>query len=117
MSSTPPVRVGIIGVGLMARYHLTTMLPRDDTRVVAICEPNAAALEAIEDEFQSRGLPVPPNEPDWSRFIDRHAPELDAAFIITPHALHLAQAPPPSRRASTCSSRSRWCSRPPRPRA
>ena len=91
MPTTPPVRVGIVGVGLMARYHLSNMLPRDDTHVVAVCEPSAMALDVASEEFTSRGLPVPPNEPDWRRFIERSAGELDAVFIITPHALHLAQ--------------------------
>ena len=44
MPTTPPVRVGIVGVGLMARYHLSNMLPRDDTHVVAVCEPSAMAF-------------------------------------------------------------------------
>ena len=68
------------------------MLPRDDTRVVAVCEPSAEALALAGDVFASHGLPVPPNEPDWPRFIERYAGELDAVCIITPHALHLAQA-------------------------
>ena len=92
MSSTPPVRVGIIGVGLMAQYHLRQMLPREDTRVVAVCEPSAAAFDAAMETFTSRGFEVPPNEPDWTRFIERFAGELDAVLIVTPHALHLAQA-------------------------
>jgi predicted dehydrogenase len=92
MSSTPPVRVGIVGVGLMAYHHLTNMLPRDDTRVVALCEPSPTAIETIAVEFTSRGLALPPVEPDWSRFLARFRGELDAVFIITPHALHLAQA-------------------------
>ncbi len=92
MASIEPVRVGVVGVGLMARYHLANMLPRDDTHVVAVCEPSAVAFEAASEEFTSRDLPVPPNEPDWQRFIERFATELDAVVIITPHVLHLAQA-------------------------
>lgn len=92
MTSTDPVRVGIVGVGLMARYHLSNMLPRHDTRVVALCEPSTSALTAASAEFTSRGLAVPPNEPDWQHFIERFADQLDAVFIITPHAMHLAQA-------------------------
>jgi predicted dehydrogenase len=92
MASTPPVRVGIVGVGLMAQHHLRQMLPREDTRVVAVCEPSVAAFEAAAETFTSRGFALPPNEPDWQRFIERYAGDLDAIFIITPHALHLAQA-------------------------
>jgi predicted dehydrogenase len=77
---------------MMARYHLTTMLTRDDTVVTALCEPSEAALDAAAAEFTHRGLPVPPNEPDWTRFLERHAPDLDAVFVITPHVFHYAQA-------------------------
>ena len=84
--------MGIIGTGLMARGHLRNMLPREDTVVVAVCEPSAASLEIAATEFAAVGLPVPPNEPDWTRFLERFAPSLDVAFIITPHAFHAAQA-------------------------
>jgi predicted dehydrogenase len=90
--STQAVRVGIIGMGLMARGHLRNMLPREDTVVVAVCEPSASAFEIAATEFSAVGLPVPPNEPDWSRFVERFASTLDAVFIVTPHVFHAAQA-------------------------
>lgn len=85
------VRVGIIGTGLMARGHLRNMLPREDTVVVAVCEPSPSAFELTLAEFTAVGLPAPPNEPDWTRFVDRFGPALDVAFIITPHVFHAAQ--------------------------
>lgn len=88
MSSPAPTRVGVIGTGLMARHHLRTMLDRDDTVVVAVCEPSEAAWAIAATEFTERGLAVPPNEPDWQRFVVRFGPELDAVLIVTPHALH-----------------------------
>lgn len=91
-TATPVTRVGLFGTGLMARYHLSTMVGRPDTEVVAVCEPSAAAWDIAGTEFTTRGLPVPPNEPDWRRFLDRFGSELDAVLIITPHALHYAQA-------------------------
>jgi predicted dehydrogenase len=86
------VRVGLLGTGAMGRVHLTTMLSRDDTDVVAVCEPSSAAFDAAVTEFAARGLPAPPNEPDWERFVERFAPHLDVAFIVTPHVLHSRQA-------------------------
>jgi predicted dehydrogenase len=106
--SNDPVRVGMIGAGLMARYHLATMLPRDDTVVVAVCEPSDAAFAVAAAEFTSRGLAAPPNEPDWERFVEHYAPELDAVFIITPHVFHAAQTTACLEGASTSSSKSRW---------
>src|SRR6476661_3312609 len=91
MTTSGPLRVGMIGTGAMGRHHLTTMLGRDDTVVAAVCEPSAVAFEAAAAEFTIRGLPTPANEPDWSRFIERFGPELDVVFIVTPHDLHAAQ--------------------------
>jgi predicted dehydrogenase len=68
------------------------MLPREDTVVVAVCEPSPAAFDVAVAEFTAAGLPPPPNEPDWARFIELFAPMLDAMFIVTPHVFHAAQA-------------------------
>ena len=85
-------RVGLIGAGIMARHHLEEIFEGGETEVVAICEPNPAAFAAAAQLFDQHGLPVPPNEPDWTRFVARYSGQLDAVFIITPHALHFAQA-------------------------
>jgi predicted dehydrogenase len=85
-------RVGFIGLGAMARFHLEEMLRRSDTEVAAVCEPSAAAHAAATELFDQHGRPAPPNEPDWTRFIERYADQLDAVFIVTPHVLHFAQA-------------------------
>jgi predicted dehydrogenase len=77
---------------MMGRVHLTTMLERDDTTVIAACEPSTPSFEATIPEFTARGRPVPPNEPDWTRFLERFGSRLDAVFIVTPHVFHLAQA-------------------------
>jgi predicted dehydrogenase len=92
VNRTSPLRVGLLGAGLMARYHLSTMLTRRDTEVVAVCEPMAATWAATEPQFTAAGRPVPPNEPDWRAFLARFAPDLDALMIITPHASHHEQA-------------------------
>lgn len=76
----------------MARYHLADILERTDTDVLAVCEPSATAFAAAAEQFRRQGLPVPPNEPDWTRFVATHADRLDAVFIVTPHVLHFAQA-------------------------
>ena len=92
MTNTAPTRVGFIGAGVMARVHLAAMLERPDTAVAAFCEPSPAAFAATSALFERRGLPVPPNEPDWERFIATYADQLDALFILTPHAFHYPQA-------------------------
>jgi predicted dehydrogenase len=85
-------RVGFIGMGVMARVHLGDLLRREDTEVVAVCEPSPAASAAAAELFDRHGRPVPPNEPDWRRFVATFAGQLDAAFVITPHVMHFAQA-------------------------
>lgn len=85
-------RVGFIGAGVMARTHLVDILVRDDTTVVAVCEPSPAAYAQVVELFDRQAQPAPANEPDWEQFIARFGPELDAVFIITPHAFHFAQA-------------------------
>jgi predicted dehydrogenase len=90
---TSPVRVGLIGAGGIARYHIRQMLKMQAaTRIVALCEPSEArALEAA-NVFVEAGLPPPPNQPDWQKLIAEYGPELDAAVILTPHARHHDQA-------------------------
>jgi predicted dehydrogenase len=90
---TSPVRVALLGGGIMARHHIRQMLKmQSTTRIVALCEPSeATALEAAK-VFLNAGLPPPPNQPDWQRLIAEYGPELDAVFIITPHAFHHDQA-------------------------
>jgi predicted dehydrogenase len=92
MAEARRTRVGFIGMGVMARVHLGDMLRREDTEVVAVCEPSAAAFGAAAELFDQHGLPVPANEPDWTQFVAGYAGQLDAVIIITPHALHYVQA-------------------------
>ena len=90
---TSPVRVALIGAGGMARHHIRQMLKaQSTTRIVALCEPSEAMALETARVFIDAGLPPPPNQPDWQRLIDEYGAELDAAFIITPHALHHDQA-------------------------
>jgi predicted dehydrogenase len=92
MTGEQITRVGFIGTGAMGRTHLEGILGRVDTAVAAVCEPSAAAYAQAVELFDRHGLAAPPNEPDWQRFIERFADQLDALFILTPHAFHFAQA-------------------------
>lgn len=88
---TPPVRTAIIGAGGMARYHIGNMLKQaNTTRIVALCEPSAEQAELTGRIFTANGVEPPPNEPDLARLLANV--ELDAVFIITPHAYHHDQA-------------------------
>jgi len=91
MQRATAARVGFIGLGMMAREHARDILDHGG-RIVAVCEPSATAYGLAEKLFEERILPLPPNEPDWQRFVETYADQLDAVVIVTPHVLHFAQA-------------------------
>jgi predicted dehydrogenase len=86
-------RLAVIGCGQMARGHVRNMLRQPEkNQVVVVCEPSTEAYQLMAQLFTEAGLPVPPNEPDLARLLDKYAGQLDVAFIITPHAYHHRQA-------------------------
>lgn len=92
-ADTPTIRVAMIGCGGMARHHLTQILSAfPTTDVPVVCEPSAAAYTKVARMFSAAGRDEPYNEPDLNRLLRDFAGELDAAFIVTPHAYHYAQA-------------------------
>lgn len=89
---TDPVRVAFIGCGNMARSHLSVILKHFlDTLVPVVCEPDPEQYEFTAENFRLAGRPVPPNEPDLATLLAQYGPELDAAFIVTPHVFHHEQ--------------------------
>ncbi len=88
-TSWPVTRTAIIGCGGMARNHIRHILedPRG-TSIDVVCEPMPESYEATVQLFESVGQEAPPNVPDLSMCLDRHRPDLDAVFIVTPHSLH-----------------------------
>lgn len=86
-------RVAMIGVGGMARHHLRLMLRAPEkNQVVVVSEPSPESYEKTAQLFQEFELDPPPNEPDVNRLLRDYGSKLDAAFIITPHVYHCAQA-------------------------
>ncbi len=95
MSTTEPavVQMAFVGCGGMARHHLRQILKQQETtNVRVVCEPSAESYARFCEVFAEAGVPAPENEPDLERMLTRFGSELDAAFIITPHALHHQQA-------------------------
>jgi predicted dehydrogenase len=90
----PPLRVGMVGLGLIGQAHLGTMIGRPDTVIAAVCDPNPAAVERTRERMANAGGPAPVVEPSWGRFLEVTARdlELDAVLIATPHVLHFEQA-------------------------
>lgn len=87
------VRLGMIGTGGMARYHIRQILQQTDTtQITAVCEPNGDNYEKAAELFEKAGQPVPPDEPDFEKFLKKYGKHIDAAFIVTPHNQHFPQA-------------------------
>lgn len=87
------VRLGIIGAGGMARYHIRQILQQTNTtQITAICEPNGDNYEKAAALFEEAGQPVPPCEPDFDKFLRKFGKHIDAGFIVTPHNQHFPQA-------------------------
>ena len=86
------VRTVMIGCGRMAIGHIRSMLAQaDTTQLSVVCEPSPASYAVVCDLYKSQGKEPPPNQPDLNRLLADYAGQLDAAFIITPHAYHFEQ--------------------------
>ncbi len=73
-----PLRWAVIGAGGMGRWHVKTLLERNDVSLVAACDVVLGALE---------GLPAQVNRfADWRDLLENA--ELDAASVILPHGLY-----------------------------
>lgn len=84
-------KVAIIGCGGMGRHHIRHMLKQaDNTQITVVCDPDPKAYAAASEIFKEAGLEPPPNEIDLDVLLEGYT--LDAAFIVTPHAYHLAQS-------------------------
>ena len=86
------VRAVLIGCGGMARHHMRRILTQDSTEFNVVSEPSEVAYAEMVKVFAETGLEPPINEPDLTTLLRKHAAELDAAFIITPHKYHFEQA-------------------------
>jgi len=83
------VSVTLIGVGGMARWHLRQMLTMTSTTdIPVVCEPSEKQYAESVKIFAEGGQKPPPNQPDLDRLLHDYRGQLDAAFIITPHANH-----------------------------
>ena len=103
-----PLRVAVVGYGYWGPNLARNVIERPELELAALCERDPARAAAFEQRVP--GVPV---VSDLDRVLedptDRRRHRRDAAADALP-----ARQGSRSRRASTCSSRSRW--RAPRPR-
>ncbi len=78
------LRVGLAGLGSMGRNHLRVISTSPETRLVAISDPSAPALEQAVAQTQAQGFDNP--------FAMIEEAELDAIVIAAPTTAHRALA-------------------------
>ncbi len=77
------IGIGILGTGMIARYHAQAIAACPDARLVAVCREDAARAAQAEAEF---GVPC---DTSLAEFLAR--PDLDAVCVCTPSGLHAQQ--------------------------
>jgi predicted dehydrogenase len=79
----------MIGCGRFAQVHLRRMLKLPNRpHIPVVCEPSPIAYADVTQLFDEAGIPPPSNQPDLARLLADYAGQLEAAFIVTPHAYH-----------------------------
>lgn len=78
-----PVGIGILGTGMIARYHAHAIAATPEARLVAVCREDATRAAQAEADF---GVPC---ETSLQSFLTRQ--DLDAICICTPSGLHAQQ--------------------------
>jgi len=87
MSSSPRsragdrLRVGLVGLGSMGRNHLRVLTARDDVRVAAVADPDAASLSAAATATGAQSFAEP-----LAMIAEE---ELDAVVVAAPTTAHL----------------------------
>ena len=85
--ATTPVRVGLIGVGGMARHHIGQLLPIEGVEIVALCDIKPEQVEKAKKQFPK--LDGAFFTTDYHELLGRS--DVDAVQIATPHTLHTQQ--------------------------
>lgn len=87
-SDNQPVRVGVIGVGGMARSHLKQLLEIPGVEVVALCDIEPGQIEKAKTQFPQTKDAW--ETKDYKELLARE--DVDTALIATPHTIHFEQA-------------------------
>jgi len=80
------LRIGVIGVGGLGHVLTEALGDIEGVSVVGAADVAADARRTFEREFDA------PAYEDYRAFLASHGDALDAAMIVTPHALHYEQA-------------------------
>jgi len=79
------LRLGLIGCGRISKNHLESILQYEvDLQLVAVCDLDKSALEAVENKYGVKGYA------DLKQMLDNE--KLDILVLCTPSGLHSQQA-------------------------
>lgn len=76
------LRVAVVGVGYLGRFHAQKYAAIEDCELVAVADPNAAALAELSRELATRGVA------DYRELLGK----VDAVSVATPTGLHFEVA-------------------------
>ena len=79
------IRIGVIGLGGKGAQHARLLAKRPDTRVVALCDLDPAALARVKKNLE--GAQVPPFATTDARELLARA-DVDAVFVVTGNHWH-----------------------------
>ena len=81
------LRVGLVGCGGIARFHVGNLMQLEDVEIVGLADPSEANLTAMRSEFPTlTGVPSFGTAEELYETV-----ELDGVQLATPHTLHFAQ--------------------------
>jgi predicted dehydrogenase len=81
-----PLRVGVIGCGVIGRLHVERLKADPRVEIVVLCDPRSEAAQALRNDL----APGASIETDASRAIDDH--RLDGVVLCSPTLQHFEQA-------------------------
>lgn len=83
ISPTKPIRMGVIGLGLIAEYHIRSLQTISGVSLVAVSDVNPNRLQLLGKQLQ---LPASKQYPHYEALI--RDPEVDAILSLTPNDVH-----------------------------
>ena len=87
-SDKAPVRIGLIGVGGMARSHIGQLLPIEGVEIVALCDTVDSQMDKAVERFPK--LADAYRTAGYKDLLARN--DVDAVAIATPHTIHFEEA-------------------------
>ena len=81
-ASGKKLRVGIVGAGYVARYHIEALKRLDFVEVAAICDVDRTMAQTLADRYK-----IPFVTDDVASFANQ---QLDAVHVLTPPSSHCA---------------------------